>query len=117
MTDLQQYLDGQLSQTKQAMQIWLDQQKQTLQSSLNQEMMRQIAQAEAQAEHDKKRFVDLFKNQMAELERRRKSESMPVIQRMYDSIEKSDKAQLERNLKLVETQFKSFVEYCMKNVK
>lgn len=117
MADLQQYLDGQLTQAKQAMQIWLDQQKRAIQSSSNQEMLRQIAQAEAQAEYDKKRFVDLFKNQMAELEQRRKREPEPFMQRMCDRIEKDNKAQLERNLKLVETQFKSFVEYCMKNVK
>lgn len=117
MTELKKYLETQLDQLTKNLEVWLEFQKRAMQDFLNDEMQRQIAIAKDQCERSKQRFVDLFNSQMAELDERRRKEPAPFMQRMYDRIEESNKAQLERNLKLAETQFTSFVEFWMKNAK
>ena len=117
MTELEQYLNEKLEQTRKSCESWLNQQKQGLQTSLNKFMQEQIAYAEQQIEFGRNQHIARFEKEIANLKERRQSDSDEFMKRMHDRMEASAKHTFEVGLRSTENIWRNFIEDCKSQMK
>jgi hypothetical protein len=116
MDELQTYLNNRLQIFKQSCDNWLADYKRALQSQHNQFLLSKIEEAEKNIEEGKLKFIEIFKNSMENLQKRREK-AHPMMKKSLDMWEEGLKKQLDSNLQFVENNWKSYIENCKTQMK
>ncbi|MFZ4648921.1 MAG: hypothetical protein ACOYMB_04850 [Patescibacteria group bacterium] len=115
MGNLQEYLDKKLEDTRVALQNELIEYKEYLQSHTNDYMAQLISRAENEIKSGQEKATLIFKQEMADVERRRKETFQ--MSTVHDIMEKSCKDRYERQLKFILGVHLKEIEYYRSNIK